>query len=102
MSDHKTPQGKPAGHELPVSSGYGTQGTRVGEMTVSVYCGRCKASCPATRSWAVRYFAAQKKEVERQISKGYATRGALVDLDDDNARVLTAIAAMRTGQASHA
>ena len=92
MSDHKTPQGKPAGHELPISSGYGSHGSRDGGMIISVYCGRCKASYPATRSWAVRYFAAQKKEAERQISKGYATRGALVDLEDSKARVLAAIA----------
>ena len=92
MSDHKSPQGKPAGHELPISSGYGSQGTRVGAMTILVYCGRCKASCPATRSWAVRYFAAQEREVERQISKGYATPGALADLADQKVSVLAAIA----------
>jgi hypothetical protein len=87
MSDHKTSQGKPAGHELPVSSGYGS-----GDGTISVYCGRCKMSCPATRAWAVRYFAARKKDLERQIEKGYATRGALVDLADRKAVVLAAIA----------
>ena len=102
MSDHKTPQGKPAGHELPVSNGYGSRGTRGGGETISVYCGICKAAYPATRSWAVRYFAVCKKEVERQIGKGYATRGSLVDLADDKAAMLAAIATSRrdTGEAS--
>ena len=95
MSDHKTPQGKPAGHQLPVSYGYGSQGTRGGEQAILVYCGKCKASYPATRSWAVRYFAVFKKEIERQIGKGYATRGDLVDLADRKAAMLAAIASAK-------
>jgi len=93
VSDHKTPQGKPAGHPLPVSNGFGSEGSSSGGMRHFVYCGICKQSYPATRTWAVRYFAKCKKEVERQISKGYATRGGLVDLEDYKARVLAEIKA---------
>ena len=92
MSDHKTPQGKPAGHQLPVSYGYGCRGDG---QDISVYCGKCKASYPATRSWVVRYFAVCKKEIERQIGKGYATRGDLVDLADRKAAMLAAVATSR-------
>ena len=86
--DHADQTGKRVNHDLPINN-YGTQGTsEAGFVRVSVYCGRCKAQYPATRSWADRYFAAAKKEVERQITKGYATRGALVDLEDEKAGIL--------------
>ena len=86
MTKHK------AGHDLPISNGYGHQGTRRdGYTDVSVWCGRCKESYTPDRAWVTRYFAAAKKEVERQITTGYATRGSLVDLADERARILAAI-----------
>jgi hypothetical protein len=95
--DHADQTGQRVNHDLPTSNGYGTQGTsKNGFIRVDVYCGRCKASYPATRAWAVRYFAVVKKEVERQITKGYATRGTLVDLEDEKAGILAWIKSQRS------
>jgi hypothetical protein len=85
-----------AGHGLPISNGYCAVRDR-GEdgqykiVSVDVHCGRCKASYQPDRDWVTRYFAAAKKETERQITKGYATRGSLVDLDDERDRILAFI-----------
>ena len=75
-------------HGLPISNGYGTQGVPPNYVAVDVYCGRCKESYTPDRDWVARYFAARRKEVEGQVSKGYATRGTLADLDDERDRIL--------------
>lgn len=80
-----------AGHGLPITNGYGRQRDGGKLVSVSVYCGRCGASYTADRDWADRYFAAAEKEIRRQITKGYATRGDLADLADERAEILAAI-----------